>query len=262
MRPHRAVVAVGLLGVLLVCSEAWAQTGSSRNSNSRNSSSSRSSKKTIQSASDLMSKYAPPTGAEGLTDYAESMQGQDAFVGADANDRGAFIGRGGNLDGTDNAANQSGSTRNRSNRNGTNASRSNRYGNSRNGQLGNNRLNQYGNNRNGQYGNGRNGQRGNNRNGQPVAEFLPTVKLGFDCPMSKDLSTRLTAQLQQTTRASVPKSVQLDCKEGVAVLRGTVATDHERNLMEQLIALEPGVRRVDNQLTVAPSAAPSTPAAP
>jgi len=40
-----------------------------------------------------------------------------------------------------------------------------------------------------------------------------------------------------------------------AVLRGVVATEHDRRIAEQVARLEPGIRRVENLLTVAPPAA-------
>jgi hypothetical protein len=46
-----------------------------------------------------------------------------------------------------------------------------------------------------------------------------------------------------------------------AVLRGVAATDSQRLVLEKLVALEPGVRQVRNEMTViAPPAAATSPA--
>jgi osmotically-inducible protein OsmY len=45
--------------------------------------------------------------------------------------------------------------------------------------------------------------------------------------------------------------IQVSFVDGTAVLRGVVATPHDRELAEQWMLLEPGVRAVRNELTVA-----------
>ena len=40
--------------------------------------------------------------------------------------------------------------------------------------------------------------------------------------------------------------------ENVATLKGTVSSERDRKVMRQLILLEPGVDRVDNQIKVVP----------
>lgn len=48
---------------------------------------------------------------------------------------------------------------------------------------------------------------------------------------------------------------------GVVTLRGTAASESRRRVMEELVALEPGVREVRNRMTIAPTAdEPSPPA--
>jgi osmotically-inducible protein OsmY len=45
--------------------------------------------------------------------------------------------------------------------------------------------------------------------------------------------------------------MEVSIENGVATLRGVVATDDDRRLAERLARLEPGIRRIDNQLTLA-----------
>lgn len=56
-----------------------------------------------------------------------------------------------------------------------------------------------------------------------------------------------------------PLSVEL--QDRTAILRGVVATDHDRALAEQLTLLEPGISQVQNELTVAEALPPTQPAA-
>ena len=54
-------------------------------------------------------------------------------------------------------------------------------------------------------------------------------------------------------------SLEVAFEQGTAILRGVVATEHDRGLAERMTKLEPGVRRVENLLTLAPaSESPST----
>lgn len=55
-----------------------------------------------------------------------------------------------------------------------------------------------------------------------------------------------------------PLSVEL--RDRTAVLRGVVATDHDRALAETLTLLEPGISQVQNELTVAETLPPVQPA--
>ncbi len=44
----------------------------------------------------------------------------------------------------------------------------------------------------------------------------------------------------------VPVTVEI--KDSTAILRGVVKNDHERNLLEQFVKLEPGIHKVQNEL--------------
>ncbi|NUQ63440.1 MAG: BON domain-containing protein [Pirellulales bacterium] len=99
------------------------------------------------------------------------------------------------------------------------------------------------------------------RTNQAAGEFQPTLSLGFDYSPPADLATQVTTRLQHSKRLALPQSVQVEVQDGTATLVGTAASQHDRQLIEQMLALEPGIRRVDNRLTVNPVAPPSSPAA-
>jgi len=103
------------------------------------------------------------------------------------------------------------------------------------------------------------GQNFGGRGGSSAGPRL-SIKLGFNPPsmspphVSATLAKRLTDIPGLKTRGPVEVWVQGD----KATLRGTVATDHDRDLAERLVLLEPGIYRVQNDLTV--GSVPSWPA--
>jgi len=70
----------------------------------------------------------------------------------------------------------------------------------------------------------------------------------------------LSSQLARTGRLQSLSPVVVSVRGDTLVLRGAVATQHDRDLAEQLMRLEPGVARVENELTVGQRA--DTPALP
>lgn len=95
------------------------------------------------------------------------------------------------------------------------------------------------------------------RSGTAASEVQPVLRLGFDyaTATSPALGADLAAKLYRRSQALSGAKVELN--GGVVTLTGTAGSEHARALAEQLVALEPGVRRVENRLTVA-SPAPST----
>lgn len=90
---------------------------------------------------------------------------------------------------------------------------------------------------------------------------LPTrVVVAFDQP--RPAPARAIAVLQRRLSRLEPMSnLDVTMQGRRAVLRGVVATDHDRDLAEQLIRLEPGIDAVQNELTVGavlPAAASSS----
>lgn len=127
----------------------------------------------------------------------------------------------------------------------------------RTGQNGGNRGNNQGNNNQGMG-----GQFGNSR--QQV-KLRPTLKVEFEHrpPAPQKLTTELAQRFNRPTsriRVATPLDVQMEGQ--TVVLRGAVATEHDRDLAERLALLEPGISTVRNELTVAsPKASPAAAAA-
>ncbi len=87
-----------------------------------------------------------------------------------------------------------------------------------------------------------------------VGEISAAVRLGFKVqPLDVDQAVAATLrQVQNAGKIQTLGALDVSVKKGVAVLRGTVATPHDRLLAEQLVRLEPGVRQVRNELKIAP----------
>lgn len=86
------------------------------------------------------------------------------------------------------------------------------------------------------------------------------VTLGLDMgpdlkpPANPQLSL-LAERLTKAMRLPAGAPVQLSVRGDTVVLRGLVATEHDRALAEQVLLLEPGVARVANELHIDPSGA-------
>lgn len=243
-----------LLGVWAFSATAWAQ--SSRNTSSRSGSGSSTQSNSAYSTGSLggtSSISGSRSGSGGSTStssmssrleqaasntqFSRSSRGAENFVGADSSDSR-------NILGYENSAQSSSSSRmGRNSRSTTRSSYSN--------------ANRSTNRNYSSYGNSGYGTQSNRaRYGQTTADVQPTLSLGFDYagPVVPNLTTKLVSRLKTSAVATATLPVQVQVLDGTATLTGTVASDHERALAEQLLALEPGVRRVDNQLSVAPAA--------
>lgn len=118
--------------------------------------------------------------------------------------------------------------------------------------------------------NNRNGNNNNNllqqqqqggQNAQPA--MRTTLVPAFDYPsptagpkFSAELGGRLTSLLKD--RATAP--IQASVEGRTVVLKGAVATEHDRVLAEKLALLEPGVGSVENDLVVRPKGSSELPA--
>lgn len=119
-----------------------------------------------------------------------------------------------------------------------------------NNQFGNNQFgNQQGQN---QFGNQQNL---NNQNNRPRVRtgLRPSPELRLE--VAQKISNPATVARVQTRLAKTPNfqklgSVQLAVEGRTAVLRGTVASTHARDLAERVALLEPGISDVRNELTV------------
>jgi len=82
------------------------------------------------------------------------------------------------------------------------------------------------------------------------------VSRGVPAPFRlAELSARLT-RIARSKGIIAGQGIDVSMNNNVAVLQGTVRTPGDAVLLGNLLALEPGVRRIDNQLTVAGAVAP------
>lgn len=94
---------------------------------------------------------------------------------------------------------------------------------------------------------------GNNAN-QSQRRVRPQLKVAF--PVTRVPTTIIASSLQQrmsteTLTAGTLRNVQLNMSdEGVVTLSGAVASEDARSLAAAMVRLEPGVRKVVNELTV------------
>lgn len=120
----------------------------------------------------------------------------------------------------------------------------------------NNSQNRQNNNNRGQ---GNFGQNDNNQNGQgqqnqdPKRAIRPQLRVAFDEAPRPTTEIRSTLQPRFDSLSQTPSlrgvAYELDT-EGVVVLRGTVDTPSQRRLAENVVRLEPGVKKVRNELTL------------
>lgn len=86
------------------------------------------------------------------------------------------------------------------------------------------------------------------------AQIPVALRLGFEAPVvpAAPVQTRLTTRVQRVLNVAPSRPVTINVEGRVAILRGTVATEHEKLLAEKLAMLEPGISEVKNDLVVAP----------
>ena len=81
----------------------------------------------------------------------------------------------------------------------------------------------------------------------------PSFKVAFDQPQKPTADIRSTLQPRFDSLSQTPSlrgvAYELDA-EGVVVLRGTVETPAQKRLAENVVKLEPGVKKVRNELTL------------
>jgi hypothetical protein len=100
--------------------------------------------------------------------------------------------------------------------------------------------------------------------GRTTGEIRARVRLGFSVPKPApaqlaQVGSQLAARMERSSWLQTRSPVEVAIEGQTATLRGVVATEHDRVLAARLAKLEPGVRRVENLLTLAPpSESPST----
>lgn len=90
--------------------------------------------------------------------------------------------------------------------------------------------------------------------------YAPRYQVGFDYPLpaSAEVEATLAQQLLRIPGMERLGPIEVSVVGQTAILRGAVASDHQRDVAEQLVLLEPGIREVQNELYVGrPAGAPS-----
>jgi hypothetical protein len=81
--------------------------------------------------------------------------------------------------------------------------------------------------------------------------------LSSDLPIVKHSASALHADVRSVLDRSSfirnPATVQVSASEGIVLLTGQVTSDKERRLVEGMVRTTPGVRNVQNNLTIAPT---------
>jgi hypothetical protein len=97
------------------------------------------------------------------------------------------------------------------------------------------------------------------RRGRQSDEIRVTLDVGFALPPGKvaqearDLAAaKLAGRMERSTWIQKRSPLVVTLDQGIATLRGVVATEHDRVLAEQLALLEPSIAAVKNELTVQP----------
>jgi osmotically-inducible protein OsmY len=84
------------------------------------------------------------------------------------------------------------------------------------------------------------------------------VGFAFTPQVSPEIGQSVRSSLERIPYFGQTSSIRATIKESVVILEGAVATTHDAMLAVQMAAMEPGVVRVDNRLTIA-SPAPTAP---
>lgn len=123
--------------------------------------------------------------------------------------------------------------------------------NQRTGQQQNNRQQQQNNRQGGNNDNNQNNQGQQNQDQRRA--IRPQYKVTFDRPQkpAADLRSTLQPRFDSLSRTRSLRGVTYDLDtEGIVVLRGTVETPAQKRLAENVVKLEPGVKKVRNELTL------------
>jgi hypothetical protein len=106
--------------------------------------------------------------------------------------------------------------------------------------------------------------RTSSRYGSSGNEISAAIRLGFQVslPATAEVSSALASRLADPARIATRSPIEVSMTGRTAILRGAVATEHDRVIAGLLARLEPGIDRVDNQLTVAAAESTGPPPPP
>lgn len=99
-------------------------------------------------------------------------------------------------------------------------------------------------------GRGQQGQGGQGREPDRRVRVQRRVAFEYPAPAPRQLGTKLTGRIAGMSRIRSTGPLTVSVEGRTAVLRGMVASDHDRVLAEQVALLEPGISRVRNELTI------------
>ncbi len=115
----------------------------------------------------------------------------------------------------------------------------------------------------GGFGRGGFGGFGQQGQGQTQTQIRTRMTLGFrpSMPVARVVATRSQERVNRSKRITRLTSISVMMEGQVAILEGTVGSEHDRKLVGHLVSFEPGVRAVENRLIVGavPEELPSTP---
>ncbi|MEX0642528.1 MAG: BON domain-containing protein [Pirellulales bacterium] len=123
------------------------------------------------------------------------------------------------------------------------------------GSAGNQAFNQMNRNMRQNNGNNRN-QQGDSGTQENVApQVRVRLELGFNPtrPTPSAVTNTLRTRLASILPAQGIAQPDVTLESGVAVLRGVAASENQRQVLGQLISMEPGITSVRNEMTIAPS---------
>ena len=109
----------------------------------------------------------------------------------------------------------------------------------------------------GQTGGG--GNAANNR-----SQIQPVITLGFTAPKadSAAVSTALLQRIENPSQTGRLGAVKIEFADGVAVVGGTVAGEHDRKVVENMLRLQPGVSEIKSDIQIVRPATPQNPLSP
>jgi hypothetical protein len=86
-------------------------------------------------------------------------------------------------------------------------------------------------------------------------QVQPVVMLGFSAPTPDYamVSSLLSQRIGHTVQTGRLATVQVKLADGVAIVDGAVAGDHDKKVVENMIRLQPGVSRIQSNIQIVPS---------
>lgn len=93
---------------------------------------------------------------------------------------------------------------------------------------------------------------GQSQNSQPLIRTRLRSAIEGSYPTPQAVGQRLSHRIQTVPRSAGISGVNVSIDGTTAIVTGVVSTNKQRRMTELLMRLEPGVRRVENRITVAP----------